>query len=106
MMLWWVLYVDSANGMGISHDSSSKFRLRKRLVGSNTHPIDGGIIAQPTTNKAYKVTRDGSSNWEIFFDGVSKGTVTDSDITTSAKIYFENGNTAGPTTYTDDLKVH
>jgi hypothetical protein len=71
---------------------------------------DGDLIAvvetQPTTNTAYKVTRDASGNFEIFFGGVSKGTALNTRFTSSTKIGMRNAHTAGPTVYIDDLKVY
>ena len=75
-------------------------------VTTDGNIISGGIVTQPTTNKAYKVTRDSSGNFEIFFDGVSKGTATNTRYTSSVEMRIRNAHTAGPTIYVDDLKVY
>ena len=44
-----------------------------------------------------KLTRDASGNFEVFKNGVSDGTCTDTDITTSIEIHLKSGGTYAPT---------
>ena len=51
-----------------------------------------------------KVTRDSDGNFELFLDGVSKGTVTNTDVTQSNYIKYREWGTA-ITAYINDLEV-
>ena len=96
------------------HDGTHYYMIYKT---SNTtalelyHSIDGFIIigtwSNDDANHTFKATRDASGNFEIFEDGVSKGTVLNTTTTTSTKIIImpENG-TGGQIEYIDDLKVY
>ena len=52
-----------------------------------------------------KITRDSSGNFELFYDGVSKGTATDTDYTSfnTLEVFYTNGVQID--TYFDDLEV-
>jgi len=62
-----------------------------RAIDTNTHTI--------------KVTRDAVGNFELFFDGASKGTATDNNVTTCALIRIES-QWFGQPFYHDDIKVY
>jgi len=53
-----------------------------------------------------KVTRDSAGNMEFFYDGVSKGTVVDTDITSSNYVAFLNIEGTDETAHWDDLRVY
>jgi len=53
--------------------------------------------AEDTSWHTCKATRDSSSNWEIFFDGVSDGTATDSTTTSIDEFAHRNG---------EDIEIH
>ena len=90
-----------------------------RICGWYTHPtnlyaviyddvdaayiIQGAGAAWDVNQHTLKTTRNESGNWEIFFDGVSKGTATDTTTTSfdELHIYTENGATKY-----DNLKVY
>ena len=61
------------------------------LIDTGTHTIEGLIPTQEI-----KLSRDSAGNFEIFVDGVSKGTVTDTDLTSidTLKIYVTLGTDA------------
>jgi len=53
-----------------------------------------------------KVTRDANGNFEIFLDGVSKGTVVDTDITTSNQLRFRTAYVNESPFDFDNLRVY
>ena len=71
-----------------------------------THLITGTWTNDAATH-TFKTTRDGSGNFEIFEDGISKGTVTNTDTTTSVKQIITNAASTGGSTDTyDNYKVY
>ncbi len=63
----------------------------------------GGIAVSGT--RSYRITRDGSGNFELFIDGVSKGTVTDATHTTNAFVMVrEDSNIASNAITFDDFE--
>ena len=58
-----------------------------------------------TANHTWKATRDASGNFEIFIDGVSKGTVLNTTMTVSATLGFMMKNADGDHSI-DNLKVY
>ena len=86
-----------------AHGSSNFYRFDKRINNVSTTIINGGAWANHTTQQTTKVTRNISGDFELFLEGVSEGTVTDTDATTSLYIILWH-------TYvncrTDNLKVY
>jgi len=104
--LWFrFMWVDANNAMQIrmyGNSGTNVVGLEKYVSGSRT-----GLISwdrDTTVMHTIKVTRDANGNWEIFDDGVSKGTTTDTSITSSNEIRIIAEN-SGPT-HIDNLKVY
>ena len=71
--------------------------------------VDAAIIitsAQGTdlNQHTHKLTRDSNSNWELFFDGVSTGTVVDDTTTTFDEIHITE--VADQIMHIDNLKIY
>ena len=57
-----------------------------KTVSSSSSSLISGSWSIDTEWHIIKVTRDSSDNFELFFDGVSKGTTTDTILTSSKQI--------------------
>lgn len=69
--------VDSSNKWFVQVDPGGSFYLGKEDSGNVTSVING-FWPDDTDNHKVRVTRDESDNWELFIDGNSQGTATDS----------------------------
>lgn len=99
------MYVDADNAYYFQTDavlSSSHNGLKKIVGGSITDLIMFGVDLGEHT---IKITRDSSGNFEIFYDGASQGTTTDTDITSTN--YFNIWYNQNPTgkLFLDELEV-
>ena len=102
MLLMWV---DSDNYIrhAIStNNSTHQVDLSKKVAGALSTLITHDNSSD--TMHTYKITRDGSGNFEIFDNGVSKGTATDTDISISNRLKLW-APVSGPT-HVDNLKVY
>jgi len=81
-------------------------KLVKDDAGTVTAVIDTGtgVIADDGTYHTYKYTRDSDGNWEMFQDGSSLGTATDTFLPTANKLRFRNWEDAEVDF--DNLKVY
>jgi hypothetical protein len=102
------MWVDASNyyTLYLSRSSSGTnyMMLQKTVAGTPTNLI----IANPshTTNfHTYKITRDGSGNFEIFRDDVSQGSINDTAITTSNKMQLVEMYNVAETIDFDNLMV-
>lgn len=91
----WVSYL-TANG--------TEFDLRKNDAGIAT--IINAIWAADNGWHTKKITRDVSGNWEILFDGGSKGTALDAFMPTIDKLQFGPSPDIVNTVHFDNLKVY
>ena len=82
----------------------SAYRLEKRVGGTRSILIDSTWDGDDAWHEA-KFTRDESGNLELFYDGVSKGTATNTAITSfdTLEVYYSNGVQVDG--YFDDLEV-
>ena len=106
------MWIDSSNyfdyALGDTSGSGSNYNLSKNVSGTPTTLISNSWNYN-TNFTTYKFTKNSSSNLEIFEGGVSKGTDTDSDISTSNKIqlwYMRWGGGSGSQCRWDNLKVY
>ena len=81
---YYILYI--AKG---STGTAQYYLKEKHGAGAETNIILG-IWSLDLLTHTFKVTRNASGDFEIFEDGVSKGTVTNTDNTTSAEIFFQD----------------
>ncbi len=104
------IYVDATHHYFLFHGNDSEapdwnFMLKGRNGGAEYIIINPANVNATTTLNTAKITRDKSGNWEIFYNGVSKGTSTDNNVTTSTYFRiladYENANQG----YFDNLKV-
>lgn len=82
----------------------SAFRLLLRVNGNNDHAVIDGIWDNDTNPHTAKITRDASGNFELFYDGSSIGTGTDTTFTSTAGTGI--GMDVGPAMYWDNLRVY
>jgi len=80
------------------------FDFQKCISGSTTTLIDNDVLGLDSTWENMAVTRDINGNFEIFLEGTSRGTVTDTDLTESNNLYL--GCISLNDTYFDNLKVY
>ena len=98
------IYNDSSNFYWLRIDDDSQgtdWDVYKTIAGAGAVLIDTSAsndIAQHTT----KLTRDSSGNFEIFLDGVSKGTATNTEITSFTEYHVIGGTDS---CNFDDLKI-
>ena len=77
--------LNSTNGYYIYLDGTDVLRLNKISSGVPTQLISATLPSN-TMNGTIKVIRSSDNNFELFFNGVSKGTFTDATYTTSSYI--------------------
>ncbi|MDI6903815.1 MAG: hypothetical protein QMC77_08800 [Methanocellales archaeon] len=103
------MWVDANNYMGHDHRGATTdvVRLWKIVAGTATVLISTAMGLVAGVYETHKITRDSSGNYEIFIDGVSKGTATDVAITSSNKFQFSNPKTSTPSACRiDNVKVY
>ena len=106
------MYVDTDNyyllqlRRDVDVSSSLPTFLNKIVTGSSTTIINITDAGVDTTYSTWKITRDSSGNFEVLKDGASKGTVTDTDITTSANIALGQRDSDAMTCNWDWMKVY
>jgi len=104
--LWFrFMWVDADNAMQFvmwGNPGTNESMLEKYVSATRTSLIKWS--RDTTVMHTIKITRDADGNWEAFDDGMSKGTATDTDITTSNEIRPVAEN-SGPT-HVDNLKVY
>ena len=99
------MYVDANNWYMLDDDHGHvHFNFIKNVNTYSTTIIENDSTGLDQAWITMKITRDGSGHFEIFYQGASKGTVTDTSITTSARLYVGCGNQVA--TYFDNLKVY
>jgi len=101
------MMVDGSNSyyMGLAGETGYG-DLRKVVGGTDSIILDCSLV-QDTDEHLVKVTRDSDGNFEVFQDGVSKGTVTDIDITTCNYLSIESSDyRLALDYYVDSLKVY
>ncbi len=74
-----------------------------QLIANGLLVINAGDPGFDTAFHTYKVTRTSGGNFELFFDGISKGTGTDNNNTSSVNMIFFG--TQGHPQHADNLKV-
>lgn len=95
---WYVVATNRSAGDGC--------RLMKFVAAALTIIIDP-VLTTNANYHAFKVTRDGAGNFELFYDDVSQGVVIDvSHTTTNNMILRHDGNTAAQSGRFDNLKVY
>lgn len=77
-----------------------------KVDGGTENGVFSGSWTYDTSWHTYKVTRDSSGNFELFVDGVSKGTVTDTWLPTVTKISLGSPDWWNVTLEYDNLKVY
>jgi len=99
-------YLISSNCYCIAiSNSGDAYIFRKGDSGSHTDLINV-TWSNDTNPHTFKVTRDDSSNFEIFEDGVSKGTSIDSTHTTFNYIMMAQGDNSDGDWDIDNMKVY
>jgi len=86
-----------------SRNSSSEHGLCKIVNGEATSLI---TFALDSSVRIIKITRDSNGNFEIFRDGESQGTVTDTDITSSNYFNIKFNKSTYGNLYLDNLEVY
>jgi hypothetical protein len=81
------------------------YRMYKRIASTDTAIIAGTWTPDINLHTS-KVTRDGSGNFEIFLDGTSKGTVTNTEITSSSLLRLRKHANTASACYFDNLKIY
>jgi len=100
-----LIYQNGSNYYILYNDIlSNKILLHKREAGSISDPISHTGAVKDTDYHVIKVTRDSSGNWEIFLDGTSIGTTTDSFVPTPTVIDISNYTDAE--VHVDYVKVY
>jgi hypothetical protein len=102
-----LLDTNSNDGFGNPGGNGYSISSNRGVTGINFNRVDGGstvklltLISHDTSWHDYRITRTADGLWEIFVDGVSKGTVTDATYETTNYIYVRDG---GQGTGVDDL---
>ena len=80
-------------------------RFSKQIAGTVTHLI-AASISRDTDWHEVKITRDADGNFELFYDGVSKGTATDTEITSGDLAIGQFQEDNDEDAYVDDLEVY
>ncbi|RKZ28852.1 hypothetical protein DRQ36_09820, partial [bacterium] len=97
----------ATDGYSLNSDSntgSEAFTLYRWDNGSATAIIDA-TVTHDTNWHTMKVTRDAAGNFEIFYDGISKGTVTDATYSACTHIHFrELMNFVNDRVFLDDVR--
>lgn len=102
----WFVYIDADNYMQMYiYRFGDTFRLSK-TVATVTTAIINGTYTVGTAWHTFKVTRDVAGNWEIFVDGVSKGTVNDTDITSCVQCALGLKQAAASKVHKDNLRLY
>jgi hypothetical protein len=109
-LMFYFIYVDSSNwyAVRINNDTAGPFyKLRKKVTGTESDIISSTLTPN-TIEHTCKLTRDASGNFELFFDGVSKGTATNNEISSSSELHLAKVDTvvAGSSKELDNLKVY
>jgi len=97
---------DNDWNMLIQDDAGDSFNLNKDDGGTRTNVISTTWVCD-TASHTVKVTRNAPDSWEIFLDGASEGTATDSYWPTenNTGIYFKS-SAGGSVIEADNLKVY
>ena len=96
------MYINAGNYYYLKA-TNTMFNLEKQFNSSGTTIISTSFTPADQTWVTVKITRGSDGQFEIFSDGVSKGTTTDTDITSSSRLYV--GCYGDVDTYFDNLKV-
>jgi len=80
-------------------------RFDKFVTGSITHLI-AGSITRDTDWHEVKITRDADGNFELFYDGTSKGTTTDTSHSSGDLVIGQLREVNDEDVYVDDLEVY
>ena len=99
------MWVDASNMNFYKMATANVLQIVKKVSDTDTALIDPGWTSD-TAWHTCKATRDASGNFEMFFDGVSKGTATDTSITTANQIRQYQEHTLDENVWVDDLKVY
>lgn len=84
---------DGSNVWFIESQSGGGFVLKKYEAGA-LNTVISGSWSPDTSPKTCKVTRDESGNWELFVNGTSQGTATDTFLPDGQRIRVVNQNTS------------
>jgi len=92
-------------GVGKYHMAGTSATLSKVSIYDRVDSTDviSAAITVDTAPHTLKATRDAGSNWELFYDGASKGTGNDATTTSFDALVF--GTVDGSTVNFDNLKV-
>jgi len=87
-----LLYVDDNNQIRVSVIDGGTLELQKVDAGTVTTLISG-TWPDDTAQNSVKVTRDSAGNWELFSNGTSQGTATDTFLPSGndRRVAFSNG---------------
>jgi hypothetical protein len=97
-------YQDGNNNIYIKMDGNGNpYQLVKYVAGVATIIVNS-TWGQDTNEHTIKVIIDTGDDWELFLDGVSKGTGSDAWRPTTAKLYMEN--VSNNNIYIKELKVY
>jgi len=101
------MYVDDDNTYFLKLDAFVSAETRNGL-GKIVNGVGSGLLsfAIDLGEHTIKITRDSDGNFEVFYDGVSKGTATDTNITTSNYINIKYTQKTYGNLYLDDLEVY
>jgi len=88
-----------------ANNDGSMCNLDEVSTGTPTTIIDN-TWAEDTDWHTLKTTRDSDGNFELFLDGASKGTATDTTHTTSDQIWIRDDGNNVAERHVDNLKVH
>lgn len=95
---------NNSNNWQLRTTCAGDFDLYKYVSGSGTNVISSTWTAN-TAWHTIKATRDADGNWEIFFDGTSKGTAIDTWLPTINYLTISNHPVTNYEHYVDNLEV-
>lgn len=97
------IWTDNSNTLRVSIESDDDYMLVK-IDGGTTTILVSSTWDGDTTQHTTKVTRDANGNFELFYDGVSQGTATDTFLPSTRDLSFLNN--ADSEVDIDNLKVY
>jgi len=103
---WFMRLAGEATGYWMrANNDGSACDIIETTTGTHTVIIDNTWTAD-TSWHTLKATRDSAGNFELFLDGVSKGTTTDTTHTTSDEMWIRDDGNDVAERNVDNLKVY
>jgi len=88
---WFIIYESASNWIAVENTIGANREVLAKSEGGNFSTIVGnGSAYTGTSSREWKVTHDGSGNWEWFVNGSSVGTASESFVPTANEIRFRH----------------